>query len=228
MSDDVTVNEALADRRVLAILRYRDGGDIPGALGALAAGGVTIAEVTVHTPGWQEAVAAAAGAGVLAGAGTVTSPAEVADAHAAGARFVVSPGFVPGVVRAALDLGVEPLPGVATATEILAARDAGVRLFKLFPAGALGLDYLRQLRGPFPGTAFVPTGGVGIDTIGDWLAAGAFAVALGSELAGRAAPRSDAERAELTRRAEAAMAASRRPGAPAAPAAAAVPQAPGE
>jgi 2-dehydro-3-deoxyphosphogluconate aldolase / (4S)-4-hydroxy-2-oxoglutarate aldolase len=209
MSNDLTVHDALAARRLLAILRYRDGGDILGALRALAAGGVTIAEVTVHTPGWQDAVTAAADAGVLAGAGTVTRAAEVADAHAAGARFVVSPGFVPAVVRAALDLGVEPLPGVTTATEILAARDAGVRLFKLFPAGALGLDYLRQLRGPFPETAFVPTGGVGVGTIGEWLAAGAFAVALGSELAGRAAPRTGAERAELTSRAGAAVAASR-------------------
>jgi 2-dehydro-3-deoxyphosphogluconate aldolase / (4S)-4-hydroxy-2-oxoglutarate aldolase len=205
----MTVNDALAASRVLAILRYRDGGDISGAMRALAAGGVTIAEVTVQTPGWQDGVAAASEAGVLAGAGTVTTRAEVADAHAAGARFMVSPGFVPDVVRAALDLGIEPLPGVATATEILLARDAGVRLFKLFPAGALGLDYLRQLRGPFPETAFVPTGGIGLAAIGEWLAAGALAVALGSELAGRAAPRTDLERTELTRRAAAAIAASR-------------------
>ena len=209
----MTVGAALASTRVLAIVRYRQGGDPLGALRALAAGGVTVAEVTTQTPGWPDAVAGAVAEGIVAGVGTVTEPAEVADAKAAGARFIVSPGLLPDVVSASLDRGMEPLPGVATATEILLARRAGVRLFKLFPAGALGIDQLRQLRGPFPDLAFVPTGGVGVDTVGDWLTAGAFAVALGSELAGRRAPANDAERTELTHRAEAAIAAARQAGA---------------
>jgi 2-dehydro-3-deoxyphosphogluconate aldolase/(4S)-4-hydroxy-2-oxoglutarate aldolase len=199
---------ALASARVLAIVRYREGGDTLGALRAMAAGGVIAVEVTTQTPGWQDVVASAAAEGIVVGVGTVTEHREVTDASAAGARFIVSPGLLPDVVAAALDRDLEPLPGVATASEILLAQRAGVRLFKLFPAGALGVDYLAQLRGPFPDLAFVPTGGVGLADIRRWLDTGAFGVALGSDLAGRSAPRSDAERAELTRRAAAALAAS--------------------
>jgi 2-dehydro-3-deoxyphosphogluconate aldolase/(4S)-4-hydroxy-2-oxoglutarate aldolase len=211
-ADPADVVNELASVRTLAIVRHRQGGNTLGALRAMAAGGVTIAELTVQTPGWQDVVASAVADGMTAGAGTVTTRAELADARAAGARFVVSPGFDPDVVSLALDWGIEPLPGVATGSEILAAQRAGARLFKLFPAGALGLEYFRQLRGPFPDLAFVPTGGIEIGAMDVWLEAGAFAVALGSDLAGRQAPHTEAELAALTRRAEAAAGAGRQAG----------------
>lgn len=83
---------------------------------------------------------------------------------AAGARFVVSPGLVPEVIETARSLGLEAVPGIFTATEILAATAAGARV-KLFPASCGGPSYLRALRGPFPTTALVPTGGVRVDEI---------------------------------------------------------------
>jgi len=108
-------------------------------------------------------------------------------------------------VAAALEHGLDALPGVATGTEVLAARRAGARFFKLFPAGALGTDYLAQLRGPFGAEDFVPTGGIPIAQVGAWLRAGALAVALGGDLAGRTAPRSPEEIEAVAERARAAL-----------------------
>jgi 2-dehydro-3-deoxyphosphogluconate aldolase/(4S)-4-hydroxy-2-oxoglutarate aldolase len=206
------LREALGQDRVMAILRYREGGDITGAIEGLARGGVRVLEVTVDTPGaWTAIEQAASRPGLVVGGGTVTEAHQVARLAELGGRFVVSPGFDPDVVAAALEHGLEGLPGVATGTEVLAARRIGAEFFKLFPAGALGPQYLTQLRGPFGRESFVPTGGIGIDQIGTWLRAGAFAVALGSELAGRAAP---ADAGEIEALAERARGALRRAGAP--------------
>jgi 2-dehydro-3-deoxyphosphogluconate aldolase/(4S)-4-hydroxy-2-oxoglutarate aldolase len=200
------MRDRLGQDRVMAILRYRQGGDIAGAIAGLAEGGIRVLEVTVDTPGaWAALERAAADPSLLVGAGTVTEVAQVERLAAVGGRFVVSPGFDPDVVKAALAYGLEALPGIATGTEVLAARRAGAEFFKLFPAAALGPQYLAQLRGPFGRESFVPTGGIGIDQVGAWLAAGAYAVAVGSELAGRAAPSGLEEIHALTDRARKAL-----------------------
>jgi 2-dehydro-3-deoxyphosphogluconate aldolase/(4S)-4-hydroxy-2-oxoglutarate aldolase len=128
---------------------------------------------------------------------------------AAGAGFVVSPGLVSEVVETAHELGLEAVPGVFTATEIIVATAAGARVMKLFPASCGGPPYLRALRGPFPETALVPMGGVRIDEIQAYLAAGATVIALGSELVGREAPHSDAELDRIAAKAASATAAVR-------------------
>jgi 2-dehydro-3-deoxyphosphogluconate aldolase / (4S)-4-hydroxy-2-oxoglutarate aldolase len=200
------LRDALGRDRIMAIIRYRDGGDVPGAIEGLAHGGVRVVEVTVGTPGaWAAIEQAAARPGLVVGAGTVTEVEQVRRLAALGGRFVVSPGFDPEVVKTALDCGLEALPGVATGTEILAARRAGAQFFKLFPAGALGARYLAELRGPFAAESFVPTGGIAIDRIGDWLRSGAFAVALGGELAGRTAPVTEEEIEAVAQRARTAL-----------------------
>lgn len=198
--------DALSRDRLMAIIRYRAGGDVFAAIEALARGGIRVVEVTVDTPGAWDAIAqAAARPGLVVGAGTVTEASQVERLAALGGRFVVSPGFDPDVVKAALDHGLDPLPGVATGTEVLAARRAGATFLKLFPAGALGVRYLAALRGPFEKESFVPTGGISIADTADWLRAGAFAVALGSELAGRAAPATNTDLEAITERARAAL-----------------------
>ena len=201
------VVEALSRHRLLGILRYPDGGPVALAVRALARGGVALAEITIDTPGAIDTVEVAAADGACVGVGTVTTAGQVADCAAAGAQFVVSPGLVPEVVTACLRAGLEPLPGVTTATEVIAARDLGARMLKLFPAAALGPAYLAALRGPFPDVAFVATGGVGVDAIGEFLDAGAAAVALGSDLVGRHAPETEEELQVIARRAAAAVAA---------------------
>jgi 2-dehydro-3-deoxyphosphogluconate aldolase / (4S)-4-hydroxy-2-oxoglutarate aldolase len=178
---------------LIGIVRFHEGGDVPGAMAALVRGGIEQVEVTIDTPGALDAVAVAAGEGRTVGVGTIVDSEQVRAAAAAGARFVVSPGLVPEVIETALTLGLEPVPGVFTATEILTATAVGARVMKLFPASSGGPSYLRALRGPFPTIAIIPTGGVRIEEVQAYLEAGATAIALGSELVGRVAPQSDAD-----------------------------------
>jgi 2-dehydro-3-deoxyphosphogluconate aldolase/(4S)-4-hydroxy-2-oxoglutarate aldolase len=186
-------DNVLGPGSLIGIVRFHEGGDVPGAMAALVRGGIEQVEVTIDTPGALEAVAVAAGEGRTVGVGTIVDSEQVRAAAAAGAQFVVSPGLVPEVIETALELGLEPMPGVFTATEILTATAAGARVMKLFPASCGGPSYLRALRGPFPTIAIIPTGGVRIDEVQDYLRAGATAIALGSELVGRVAPQSDAD-----------------------------------
>ena len=203
---------------LLGIVRFHEGGDVSGAVDALVRGGIELVEVTIDTPGALAAVERAVGEGRVVGVGTVVSAEQVRACAAAGASFVVSPGLIVEVIRAAQELGLEPVPGVFTATEILAATAAGARVMKLFPASCGGPSYLRALRGPFPATPIVPTGGVRLDEIVAYFDAGATAVALGGELVGRSAPRTDTELEWIAARATRATEAARHAALPAAPA----------
>jgi 2-dehydro-3-deoxyphosphogluconate aldolase/(4S)-4-hydroxy-2-oxoglutarate aldolase len=129
---------------------------------ALAAAGGEVIEVTFRTTAAERAIGDLAEQGtLLVGAGTVIRPEQVDAAHAAGARFIVSPGFDVRVVERCLELGLPVVPGVASASEIMAALAAGLSLVKLFPAEPLGgLALLRALHGPFPDVRFIPTGGL--------------------------------------------------------------------
>ena len=196
----------LGSSRLIGIVRFHEGGDVSGAVEALARGGIELLEITIDTPGALAAVEQAAADGRSVGVGTVVSADQVTAAAAAGARFVVSPGLSVAVVERALELGLEPIPGFLTATELTAAQSAGARVVKLFPASGVGPGYVRALRGPFPDARIVPTGGIGIDDIPAYLGAGAAAVALGGELVGRAAPRTDADLEGIASRAALAVA----------------------
>jgi 2-dehydro-3-deoxyphosphogluconate aldolase/(4S)-4-hydroxy-2-oxoglutarate aldolase len=129
---------------------------------ALVAGGLPCVEVTFRTDAAEEAIREAArNPDLLVGAGTVLRPDQVHRAVAAGARFVVTPGFSLAVVTACRDAGIPVVPGVSTATEIQMALDAGVDAVKFFPAEASGgVAALKALSAPYAGVRFVPTGGI--------------------------------------------------------------------
>jgi len=130
---------------------------------ALLGAGVGTVEITFRTAAGGEALAAIREARpeLLAGAGTVLRPDQLATAIAAGARFIVSPGFSPTIVDGAVAAGLPVIPGVATPTEVQRALEAGLTVLKLFPAEPLGgVAYLRALAAPFPVVRFVPTGGL--------------------------------------------------------------------
>jgi 2-dehydro-3-deoxyphosphogluconate aldolase / (4S)-4-hydroxy-2-oxoglutarate aldolase len=140
---------------------------------ALVAGGVRAIEVTLRTPVALDAMRAIAAEveGAHVGAGTVVTPADLAAAAGAGARFAVSPGATATLVAAAADSALPWLPGVATASEAMAALERGHRYLKLFPAEAAGgLALLRGLHGPLPGLRFCPTGGITPASAGNYLA----------------------------------------------------------
>ncbi len=140
---------------------------------ALLDGGIACVEITFRTGAAAEAIAAIRRGvpGMLVGAGTVLSVDQVDVAREAGAAFLVSPGSGPAVVRRAAEAGVPIIPGACTPTEIQAARDAGCRLVKFFPAEAAGgVAYLRALSGPFRDVGFVPTGGIDASNLAAYLA----------------------------------------------------------
>ena len=192
--------------RVVGIVRYRAAGDLDVVLETLVLAGIGIVEVTLDTPGALAAIERAADAGVAIGAGTVMSVENVRTAAEAGARFVVSPDLDDDVVQCAQGLGVEPIPGVLTPTELHRAVRLGVEVVKIFPAGPLGgPGYITALRGPFPEIGMLPTGGVEIGDIAAYFAAGADAIGLGGSLTGRRPPTNDEELEALRARSVAAV-----------------------
>ena len=138
---------------------------------ALVAGGLACAEVTLRTPASLEVVATLARRNdILVGAGTILDIEQVDEAIDAGAHFLVSPGFDPRVVEHALSRGIAFLPGVATASEVQAARRMGLSHLKFFPAiPAGGLSVLGALHGPFPAVRFMPTGGITLTSLDGFL-----------------------------------------------------------
>lgn len=140
---------------------------------ALVAGGLPAIEVTLRTPVALDAIRAIAD-GVpeaVVGAGTVISPDQVAQSVAAGARFLVSPGWTDVLLDAMKASGVPFLPGVSTTSEVVALLERGVSDMKFFPAQAAGgTAYLKSLAGPLPQARFCPTGGIGPAVAPDYLA----------------------------------------------------------
>ncbi|MET9419663.1 bifunctional 4-hydroxy-2-oxoglutarate aldolase/2-dehydro-3-deoxy-phosphogluconate aldolase [Streptomyces sp. NPDC006540] len=134
---------------------------------ALVAGGLPAIEVTLRTPAALDAIRAIAAEvpDAVVGAGTVISPAGVSSAVAAGARFLVSPGWTDTLLDAMKASGVPFLPGVSTTSEVVALLERGVTDMKFFPAEAAGgTPYLKSLAGPLPQARFCPTGGVSLAT----------------------------------------------------------------
>lgn len=180
------VLERLRALRVVAVLRARSARDAVEVSEALMEGGITALEITFTTPDAERAMRElgdAHGDAILLGAGTVNTPEQVEAAVAGGARFLVSPGCNPELVGRMQGTGLAVLPGVLTPSEVMLARNLGVRVVKLFPGSLGGPSYLEALRAPFPEMAFVPTGGVSAANAADWLAAGAWAIGAGGALA---------------------------------------------
>jgi 2-dehydro-3-deoxyphosphogluconate aldolase / (4S)-4-hydroxy-2-oxoglutarate aldolase len=148
--------------RIIPVVVLDDAAAAAPLAEALLAGGLHTVEVTLRTPAAPAAIRALSAYGDLqVGAGTALTPAQVDAAVDAGARFVVTPGFGPTVVARCAALGVPVIPGVATATEIQMALDAGLEMVKFFPAEQLGGPaMIKALSAPFRSVRFIPTGGV--------------------------------------------------------------------
>ncbi|MEP6389198.1 MAG: bifunctional 4-hydroxy-2-oxoglutarate aldolase/2-dehydro-3-deoxy-phosphogluconate aldolase [Halioglobus sp.] len=139
---------------------------------ALVAGGLTALEITLRTDCALEAIRAIANEveGADIGAGTVCSAAQMHDAVAAGARFIVSPGSSEELFATAKELSVPLLPGAVTASEVMRVREAGFPIVKFFPAGTSGgAPAIKAFQGPFGDMLFIPTGGVGLNNLSDYL-----------------------------------------------------------
>jgi 2-dehydro-3-deoxyphosphogluconate aldolase/(4S)-4-hydroxy-2-oxoglutarate aldolase len=174
------------------------------------AGGISIFEITMTVPDAPaviRALVAELGARAVVGAGTVLGAEAATACLDAGAAFVVSPGLDLGTVAAVQARGVPMMPGALTPTEVIAAWKSGAEMVKIFPCGAVGgPQYLRALRGPLPQVKLLPTGGVNAENAGAYLAAGAAALGIGSELVDPVAL-AEGRDAVLTERARALVAA---------------------
>ncbi|MFB7594401.1 bifunctional 4-hydroxy-2-oxoglutarate aldolase/2-dehydro-3-deoxy-phosphogluconate aldolase [Streptomyces sp. NPDC056160] len=158
---------------VLPVVVLEDPADAVPLARALVAGGLPAIEVTLRTPAALEGIGAmtAEVPDAVVGAGTVVTPAQVAQCVDAGARFLVSPGWTDTLLSAMTASGVPFLPGVSTASEVVALLERGVREMKFFPAQAAGgTAYLRSLAGPLPQARFCPTGGIGPGIAPEYLA----------------------------------------------------------
>lgn len=167
----------------VAIVRMPDQEAGQNVADRIVAAGLTTIEITLTNPGALSIIEnLAKRVGVLVGVGTVVDSKDVVRAKNAGASFIVSPNTDEEVIGETKRAGLLSLPGVATPSEVAAAKKYGADILKLFPASTFGPGHLKALRDPFPGNFWCPTGGLSADTVGDWFAAGANIVGVGGPL----------------------------------------------
>jgi 2-dehydro-3-deoxyphosphogluconate aldolase/(4S)-4-hydroxy-2-oxoglutarate aldolase len=188
------MKEALAkilEEGVVPVIRVSSAVEALEVARAIHEGGISVIEVTMTVPGAMEVIKEVSrkfGEEVLLGAGTVLDPETARAALLNGARFLVTPTLNPEVIKMSNRYGAVIIPGALTPTEILTAWEAGADLVKVFPIAQVGgPSYIRAIRGPLPQIPLVPTGGVNLQNAGEFIQAGAAAIAAGGELVDRKA-----------------------------------------
>lgn len=177
---------AITDIGLVPIVRTESAEAAIQSIDAVYRGGIRAAEITMTVPGAiraLEKVADKFGDQIVLGAGTVLDPETARACMLAGAEFFVTPALNLKTIEVAKRYSKVIMPGALTPTEVLTAWEAGADAVKIFPCSAVGgAKYIKALRAPFPHIEMVPTGGVNLETIGDFLRAGACAVGVGAEL----------------------------------------------
>jgi 2-dehydro-3-deoxyphosphogalactonate aldolase len=198
----MTLDEALAECPVVAILRGVTPDEILDHAQVLYDAGVRAIEAPLNSPDPFESIRRLArtwGARMATGAGTVLRTDQVEEVARAGGRLVIAPNTAPHVIRCAIKMQLDPAPGFATASEAFLACEAGAKHLKLFPAVTYGPGHLKQLKAVLPAEAVVwAVGGVGASDLAEWWAAGARAFGVGGEI--YRAGQSPAETAEKAAR----------------------------
>jgi 2-dehydro-3-deoxyphosphogluconate aldolase/(4S)-4-hydroxy-2-oxoglutarate aldolase len=177
--------QRIRDLGLIAVLRGPSEDATVRAVDALVAGGVRGIEITYSTPNAAAVTRTLAqrfGDAIVLGMGTLTTPIQVAEACAAGARFLVTPILEEALVRAMTASPAAIMVGALTPSEVYRAHALGSDMVKLFPGSLVGPAYVKALRGPFPTIPLVPTGGVSVGNVAEWFAAGVAAVGAGGEL----------------------------------------------
>ncbi len=180
-----TALTALRERHLLAVIRASSAAAALAAAKAVAKGGIPLLEITFTVPDAPRVMAAlAATEGVVVGAGTVLTADQCRAALDAGARFIVAPNLSHEVARVALAGGAMFCPGAYTTTEIVAARDAGAHVVKVYPVGvAGGPKYIQVIRDPLPDIPMLASGGITLENMVPFLHAGCVGIGLGGSLA---------------------------------------------
>lgn len=172
---------------LVAVVRAENKEQGEKIIDAIIAGGINFIEITMTVPGAVEIIKAmcdkyADNKEVVIGAGTVLDPETARAVILAGAQYVVSPGLNVDTIKLCNRYRVPMLPGVMTPTEAITALEAGCDVIKIFPGNLVGPAAISSFRGPLPQAEFMPSGGVDVPNVGDWIAKGACAVGTGSSL----------------------------------------------
>ncbi len=174
----------LAEHRLVAVIRAAHPDWAFGAAQAVIRGGIRLVEVTYSVPDAPSVMHRLRGANAVIGAGTVLTPDEARAALEAGAQFIIAPNMSPAIAAIAREAGVLYCPGAYTTTEIVAARDHGAHVVKVYPVGvAGGPDYIKVIRDPLPNIPMLAAGGTNLGNVGPFLDAGCVGVGLGGSLA---------------------------------------------
>lgn len=183
-----SVEQILPPCNPIAIVRLDDLSASLEISRALLEGGITRLEFTLTNSEANKAITEVRrefGERLVVGAGTILDAEQARASIEAGAQFLVTPAMLPEVIVVARERQVPIACGAYTPTEILSAWRLGADLVKVFPASVGGPGYIKDVRGPLPNIPLVPTGGVNLNTCGAFLAAGAYTVAIGSQLVGK-------------------------------------------
>ena len=184
--DKQAILSFIRDIGIVPVIRTTSAESAVKAVDAIYRGGIRAAEITMTVPGALRALEKVAdqfGDKLVLGAGTVLDPETARACMLAGAEFFVTPSLKPATIEMARRYSKVIMPGALTPTEVLAAWEAGADIVKIFPCGNVGgPKYIKALKGPFPQIEMIPTGGVNLETAGEFLKAGACAVAVGGEL----------------------------------------------
>lgn len=186
MSRKMSVLNQLKENYVFAVVRGESAEEALIISEKCVAGGIKNIELTYTTPNASQAIreytTTNSDPSVMIGAGTVLDSATANEAILAGAQFIVSPHFDAKISVVCNRYAVPYLPGCGSVTEMVTAMESGADVVKLFPGGLLGTSFIKDVHGPLPFAEMMPSGGVSIDNIDQWIAAGAWAVGVGSAL----------------------------------------------
>jgi 2-dehydro-3-deoxyphosphogluconate aldolase/(4S)-4-hydroxy-2-oxoglutarate aldolase len=170
---------------VFAVIRIADSRKLEKVIDALSVGGIKNIEITMTVPNAVQAISKLAQSSpddIIIGAGTVTDTKNAELVIHNGAKFIVSPIWDENIFECCRQANIPFIPGCFTPTEIFRAWSAGAEIIKVFPATSLGPCFFRDIAGPFPQIRLMPTGGVTIENVGEWVKAGAVAIGIGSNL----------------------------------------------
>ena len=178
----IDILKALSDAKVVAVVRGGSPEEATEISKAAIEGGIRAIELTYTTPFVEDAFKALRNSDALIGAGTVLDAETARHAILNGAKFVVSPSFNTEIAAICNRYSIPYLPGCMTIKEIVAALEGGSDIVKLFPANQFEPSFIKSVKGPLPNVTIMPTGGVGLENMNDWLDAGAVAVGIASDL----------------------------------------------
>jgi 2-dehydro-3-deoxyphosphogluconate aldolase/(4S)-4-hydroxy-2-oxoglutarate aldolase len=186
-----TILKKITDCGVVAVVRAESAEQALRIAEACVKAGIAGIEITYTVPGATDVISAVAkeygGGEIIIGAGTVLDPETARTAILGGAQYIVSPSFNPETVRLCNRYQIASMPGAMTIREVIDVMESGADVVKIFPGELFGPKIIKSIKGPLPQAPLMPTGGVSLDNVHEWISAGAIAVGVGGALTAGAA-----------------------------------------